>query len=447
MVEQNEMAQGTTRWYGIAKRSGKEVLENMSYQLTQAQQAALDHITDYALGRESAAQQVLAEIRAMCDISDGDYREAVLSLKRHARIALHFHPDRLVHTGVTVAESLLAQGMYTNQFESGISNGSVTAYPGGQRDLWERQLFGGAYHSEVRSGGSSESRSGGSEFRSGESGDSGRLGSGGGESDESGGVGSDESDESGDLRDRDSGFDGSERPKYGALDLMLHPDGPSPRFGSCYLLLKPSVSERATFTYLDSHQLPEEKCTYRAFDGMMAAILRDAFLADFAVGERNLTPPRLIAHLRERLAAPVAERLRGQPARNLNHYVEAQVHGSVSLAEDAEALVADPSFRGTPAGAALEQLCQSYRLALHWHSGFAMDAAEVPPDFRGRAMPSLAARIAEGGRVDAARIGAAAVDVRRHPERWQDRGEPAQVLQELKLLWHVLVRFGEQASG
>jgi hypothetical protein len=46
----------------------------------------------------------------------------------------------------------------------------------------------------------------------------------------------------------------AQRPKYGALDLMRHPDGPAPRFGSCYFLLKPAVAARCTFTYLDSHK-------------------------------------------------------------------------------------------------------------------------------------------------------------------------------------------------
>ncbi|MGQ7111171.1 DUF3626 domain-containing protein, partial [Escherichia sp. TWPC-MK] len=32
-----------------------------------------------------------------------------------------------------------------------------------------------------------------------------------------------------------------------------HPDGPAPRFGSCYFLLSPKVSSRSTYTYLDSH--------------------------------------------------------------------------------------------------------------------------------------------------------------------------------------------------
>ena len=59
---------------------------------------------------------------------------------------LHFHPDRFGHKTTNVAESLLVEGVYRNQFESGLSSASPTAYPGGERDIWERTLFGGAYH-------------------------------------------------------------------------------------------------------------------------------------------------------------------------------------------------------------------------------------------------------------------------------------------------------------
>src|ERR1700746_3624176 len=93
-------------------------------------------------------------------------------------IGLYFHPERLGRDGVSVAEGLLRTGIYTNQFVAGLSSGSPSAFPGGERDLWEDRLFGGAYHrADVTSSG---------------------------------------------------------RPKYGALDAMHYPDGPAPRFGSCF---------------------------------------------------------------------------------------------------------------------------------------------------------------------------------------------------------------------
>lgn len=113
----------------------------------------------------------------MSNISLEMFHQAVNKLKKHARIALHFHPDRPDPQMKTVAQALLEQGFYKNQFETFISNGKLSPAPGGERDLWEQRLFGGACQQESSA---------------------------------------------------------SCRPKYGALQLMMHPDGPSPRFGSCY---------------------------------------------------------------------------------------------------------------------------------------------------------------------------------------------------------------------
>jgi hypothetical protein len=286
----------------------------------------------------------------------------------------------------SVAEALLEQGVYRSQFETKLSNGSLSAYPGGDRDRWEQRMFGEAYQAE--------------------------------------------------------GVAVSERPKYGALDLMLHPDGPAPRFGSCYFLLSPAVSRRSTFTYADSHQGPKERGSLGEMEMIVAALLQDAFFREFAIGEKELTPRKWIEHARTRLGEPVASRFGYGPSRNLNHYIEAQVHGDILLQNDVEALVADPSFRGTVVGEMLEQLCQRYSIALHWHMGFALQAARVPTDFRGPAMPSLAQRVARNGMIDAGIIGEAVWDLRRNPAAWSDRGTPADALQQLKFLWHVLVRFG-----
>lgn len=119
-------------------------------------------------------------------------------LPSRARVALHFHPgDDASESGVL--ESILDQGRYLSQFATGTSNGGLTAFPGGDRWLWEQRIFGGAYdHVEVH-----------------------------------------------------------HRPVYGALDLDGDPFGPAPRFGSAYLRLRPEVLARATFAYPDSTFEPE----------------------------------------------------------------------------------------------------------------------------------------------------------------------------------------------
>jgi len=91
-------------------------------------------------------------------------------------LTLNFHPDRLLADGRSVAEALDEEGVYRAQFETGISGGGLTAYPGGDRDVWERALFAGAYQAP--------------------------------------GVGA------------------AERPKYGGLNLMNYLDGACPGFAA-----------------------------------------------------------------------------------------------------------------------------------------------------------------------------------------------------------------------
>jgi len=60
------------------------------------------------------------------------------------RVTLHFHPDRLV-SGTPILESMARDGVYRSQFETGTSNGGLTAYPGGDRWRCESRIFAQAY--------------------------------------------------------------------------------------------------------------------------------------------------------------------------------------------------------------------------------------------------------------------------------------------------------------
>lgn len=109
------------------------------------------------------------------------------------RVTLHFHPDRLV-SGTPILRAMAYDGVYRSQFETGTGNGGLTAYPGGDRWLWESRIFAGAY---------------------------------------------------------DDGPPG-ERPKYGSLNFRRRRVGGSPRFGSSHLRLRPETLARTTFCYPDS---------------------------------------------------------------------------------------------------------------------------------------------------------------------------------------------------
>jgi hypothetical protein len=128
------------------------------------------------------------------------------ALDRSLRVTLNFHPDRMVD-GDTVLQRLAQDGVYRSQFETGTSNGGLTAHPGGARWRWEQRMFGHAYDDAPS----------------------------------------------------------SERPKYGALDHRHHPLGGAPRFGSAFLRLTQAALDRTTFCFPDSVFEPTAMATADRF--------------------------------------------------------------------------------------------------------------------------------------------------------------------------------------
>lgn len=289
-----------------------------------------------------------------------------------APITVNFHPDRVLADGVTVAGHLAAEGVYRSQFETGVSNGGLTAFAGGDRDVWEQRMFPGVYEGVVG------------------------------------------------------------RPVYGALNLAGFPDGASPRFGSCHLVLAGQVSGRATFSHGDSHTAPTVFGTAATFGAVWAALLDEVARTGRALNLAADSPAEWVALLGAR---------REGAGRAMDDYVEAQVHGGLSLAGDVTAVVADPSFRGTPVQAQLESLGPQLR----WAPGFELAAGDFPADLKGPLVPPLARAVAgRYGRavLDAELVGRAA----REPAAWASFGPPAEVLQLLKYVWHILVLRGAPAG-
>lgn len=274
-----------------------------------------------------------AAARALAHVAD---RSTGTPVDPGWRVTLNFHPDRL-HRGIPLLAAMAADGVYRSQFETGTSNGGLTAHPGGDRWHWESRMFGRAYDAAAP----------------------------------------------------------AERPKYGALNHRQRPEGGSPRFGSTHLRLAPGVLARTTFCYPDS-----------VFDPV-----------HFGVAARMDLPARLAAL---------------PPDDPLDHYIEAHVHGPLDLARDVEALVLDPSFRGTDT----EMLARALPCALEWHAGFAADAATLraQPGYRGADIAELAATLAGEQPLTPAVIGAAA-RAGRHDS------------QHLKKVWHCLARFGNRNPG
>ncbi len=115
------------------------------------------------------------------------------------RVTLNFHPDRLLR-GTLLLDALAEDGVYHSQFVTGIGNGGLSAYPGGDRWRWESRIFGGAYDDAPA----------------------------------------------------------HERPVYGALDFRRKPLGGAPRFGSAHFRLTAGTMARTTFCYPDSCLEPSD---------------------------------------------------------------------------------------------------------------------------------------------------------------------------------------------
>ncbi|PSL54187.1 uncharacterized protein DUF3626 [Saccharothrix carnea] len=178
-----------------------------------------------------------------------------------------------------------------------------------------------------------------------------------------------------------------DRPVYGGLNFRLRPHGASPRFGSAHLRLTEGTLDRTTFCYPDSVLEPE---TFGTADRM-------ALIEIARADDRDL----------------------------LDDYIEAHVHGPVSLETDVEALVLDPSYRGTK----IEDAAYSLPCSVEWHPGFRLDVDELRrhADYRGRRYVDLGVELAVDGVLTPKMIGDA-----------RDRYDQ----QELKKVWHLLARFG-----
>ena len=327
--------------------------------------------------RRAHGRRAAARRRIAAALGDADADSAASALLRAGRLTVNFHPDRRAPGG-TVIEGMLADGAYRSQYTTGISNGSRSAVPGGLRTELERAMFGDAYDPSP-----------------------------------------------------------ADRPIYATLDLLNDMRGGSPGFGSCHLVLHPSVRDHCTFSVGDSHRSPPDLGTTTEPLSILAG------LAEQAAAGALLDRPLGLDALGSLIAGDTPPR---RTDRRLESYVEAQVHGGVDLTRDVAEVVADPAFRHRPEGAHLVALAHLAGCDLRWHGGNELAAAEFPSDFRATDLPTVAARIARSdGVVDAACIGDMARAVPPQPPR-PDGDQATHPLQQVKHLWQALVVFGADAA-
>lgn len=364
----------------------------MLNELSLYQQAAIQTVRKRALYRRSAAKREIDAVLERQGLDPDHWDATTAAMPNGARIGLHFHPERLSRDGVSVAEGLLRTGIYTNQFVAGLSSGSPSAFPGGERDQWEDRLFGGAYHGvDVTAAG---------------------------------------------------------RPKYGALDVMHYPDGPAPRFGSCFFLLRPNVAKRSSFTFGGSHEdsALDRTGTLDVVEPVFAPLLSQLESGNGAFAIADLSVKDCLTRMARTFSTLFPDPASRPLGRALDSFIEVQVHGELSLQCDVEQLVVDPAFRDDPTGELLAGISTKFGIPLSWHPGYRMPVREVPDVFRDYPVRPLAERIAGDGMLDAANIGAAANSVKLDPEAWNGWASSDDILTQFRRLWHVVVLAGAARS-
>jgi hypothetical protein len=147
-----------------------------------------------------------------------------------------------------------------------------------------------------------------------------------------------------------------ERPKYGASNATGLVAGPAGQYGSCYFVMKESARERTTLTPRNSSGCTAEQ-----------------------VGTSDAC-----AHLLSELSADELKRInemsQGGALRDQRiwTYIEAQIHGPISFAEDIAEIVIHTKFKTTPYEAKLRELAARSGATIKWHDGKVVIADVTP---------------------------------------------------------------------
>lgn len=340
---------------------------------------AIKHIFNQAKMLES---EKLSLISKVCD---GLLYNVDILLKKllSSPVTINFHPDRLSNNGKMIIENLITDGIYWGQFKTGITNGGKTAYIGGDRFLWEQRLFSNIYPRET-----------------------------------------------------------TDRPKYGALNIFEYLDGASPRFGSCYFVLKQSILSRCTFAYGDSSTNPDTLCTADSFYGILASLLHDVKENGRFLDRENYTVQEAI-----NLINQIGNNSQKRLGRNLDYCIETHIHGDILLNNDIESLYLDESFKGTGINRYAEILCKKYHLELQWIPLRQIKIDDIRDEFRGPKIKPLAEKIDKqlgnrSGNINALLIGKASRASMVNPADWEEIGDKNQVFQYIKQLWHTTAYLG-----
>jgi len=133
--------------------------------------------------------------------------------------------------------------------------------------------------------------------------------------------------------------------------------------------------------------------------------------------------------------------------KNLDDYIEAQIHGEINLINDVDCFYIDESFKNTEINGQAEILSEKYDIKLFWIPQRKIHVNNIGNEFRGSAIPILARKIIskfniETEYINAEIIGRASRDSILNPKEWSDLGTEQELFQYMKQLWHTVAYFG-----
>ncbi|MHB1484127.1 MAG: DUF3626 domain-containing protein [Saccharofermentanales bacterium] len=346
---------------------------------------AIKVISSQAKANETQDIKIVRQIFNDNSITDQNINELINNIFSSCDITINFHPDRFSNNGKLIIDNLIDDCKYHNQFVTGTSNGGRTAYPGGDRDIWEKGLFQGVYH-------------------------------------------------------RDD-VNVLTRPKYGALNLLNYLDGASPRFGSCFFTLKKHVADRCTYAFGDSSANPEFLGTRDAFISVFKAILLDIQKTNKLLNHDDFNIRKAMDYFN------LMKNELNTLGRNLDDCIETHIHGYIDLYNDIDSFFVDESFKDSEIFKQIHFLVKKFNINLQWIPLRKVSYEDITDDFRGPMAKIIAERVINvfgdnSKYITAALIGKASRFTIINPEAWSDLGTEYDLFQNIKKLWHTVAYFG-----
>lgn len=342
------------------------------------QKLAIDSVRKYAESNKLAHQAYVMQICEAFKVNADNLIDKVLSCP----ITINFHPDRISNNGKTIMENLLQQGRYLSQFHTSVTNGGRSAYMGGDRFMWEQNLFFDSYPPASL-----------------------------------------------------------ERPKYGALNFFRYVDGASVRFGSCFFTLKRGVNSRCTFAYGDSSTNPTTLCTSDTFIGIVAAMFEDVQKNGRLLNQVIAHPQEALAvmlnpcmdvkNIGRNLDYCIETHIHGDVSLEEDidsFYLDESFNGTV-FEDQAKMLCKKYGIR----------ICLiPKRQVASKDIGDVFRGPKIP--IIARRIDSIFGN--NSGVINAALIGDASRNSVSHPQLWEDIGTEDELFMYFKQLWHTVAYFG-----